>query len=171
VAPYIPGFLAFRESQPVTEMIQKQMTQNPELTPNYLMIDGNGMLHCRKFGLACHIGVILDIPTLGLTKNFYSLENSSNSPKVTRDEHKKKVRNELKKAGDFFNICHEDGAVAGLALKMTNQSERPCYVSIGHKMSLAKAKNLALRTAVHKIPEPTRQADMIGREYIREHFS
>ena len=69
--PYIPGFLAYREVEPIVDLIQNQIKLNPEITPNFIMVDGNGMLHARKFGLACHVGVLTDISTIGISKNYY----------------------------------------------------------------------------------------------------
>ncbi len=171
MAPYIPSFLAFREADAVVEMIKDQVKQRPEVKPDYIMVDGNGMLHCRKFGLACHIGVRVDIPTFGVAKNLYSLNSDeSQSPKEVREENRRRVREELLEAGDSFEVLHDDGSRVGLTLRTTKAGSRPVYVSVGHRISLDMAKTLTMLTSFHKFPEPTRQADLIGREYIRQHF-
>ena len=170
--PYIPGFLAFREVEPMVDLIKKQMENHPELTPDYLMVDGNGKLHKRKIGLACHVGISTNLPTIGVSKNFYAfIENSENcDSKRIRDEHKETLKEHLKIFGDTLEIRHpEDDQIVGLALKSSKETNaKKCiYVSIGHKISLLKAKEIVMKTCLHKIPEPTRQADLLGREYIR----
>ena len=158
----------------MVELIKKQMENHPELTPDYLMVDGNGILHKRKFGLACHVGILTNLPTVGVSKNFYALidENSENccDSKRIRDEHKENLKEHLKIFGDTLQIRHPfDDQIVGLALKSSKDTNaKKCiYVSIGHKISLLKAKELVIKTCLHKIPEPTRQADLLGREYIR----
>ncbi|XP_020550713.1 endonuclease V isoform X8 [Sesamum indicum] len=67
--PYVPGFLAFREAPVLLELLKKMETTSPTLYPQVLMVDGNGLLHPRGFGLACHLGVLADLPTIGIGKN------------------------------------------------------------------------------------------------------
>lgn len=166
--PYIPGFLAFREAQIVVDMVQKQKNTQPDLTPSYLMVDGNGMLHPRKFGLACHIGVHLDMPTVGVAKKIYLLDDDEDQEDggQKRARHKKRVHDQLLKAGDFFDVLQKDGSTVGITLRTTDKGTNPVYVSIGHKVSLDQAKQLAIKCSLHKIPEPTRQADLIGRQHV-----
>ena len=150
-------------------MILEANVKNPESIPHFLMVDGNGILHPRKFGLACHIGVQVGIPTIGVAKNFYSLDSSEETkPLDARLDHRTKLKEELKKSGDFLPIFHpDDEEIVGIALKSCDTSIRPIYVSIGHDTSLLKAKTLVLRASRHKVPEPTRQADILGREFVR----
>ena len=173
--PYIPGFLAYREVDPIVDLIQNQIKLNPEITPNFIMVDGNGMLHARKFGLACHVGVLTDISTIGISKNYYDFHetyspepNVSDVQKQAKIDHKEALKENLKCAGDILKIHHpKDNTVVGYALKGSDKAERCIYVSVGHKISLLKAKNIALRTCEFKIPEATRQADILSRDYIR----
>lgn len=67
--PYIPGFLAFREAPILLGLLEKMKTNNQHFYPQVLMVDGNGLLHPRGFGLACHLGVLADLPTIGVGKN------------------------------------------------------------------------------------------------------
>ena len=167
--------MAFREAQPVIDMIKYQMERCPEKSPDYLMIDGNGINHPRKCGLACHIGVQVDMPTIGVAKNLFSLENYFQgmelNPKESREIFKQKMTQELVKPGDGIELLHpEDNSLLGLALKVSENADKPIFISIGHKMSLARAKAITLRTSNYKNPEPTRLADIFGREYIRKNF-
>ena len=164
--------MAFREVEPMVDLIKNQMENHPELTPDYLMVDGNGILHKRKFGLACHVGTLTNLPTIGVSKNFYAFVDNSEDcdSKRVRDEHKEILKEHLKIFGDTLEIRHpEDDQKVGLALKSSKDSNaKKCiYVSIGHKISLLKAKEIVMKTCLYKIPEPTRQADVLGREYIR----
>ncbi|XP_020550712.1 endonuclease V isoform X7 [Sesamum indicum] len=78
--PYVPGFLAFREAPVLLELLKKMETTSPTLYPQVLMVDGNGLLHPRGFGLACHLGVLADLPTIGIGKNAMWTTKSSLKP-------------------------------------------------------------------------------------------
>lgn len=174
VGPYVPGFLAFRESDPIIQMVRQQMESRPEVTPHVLMVDGNGLLHPRKFGLACHVGLKLNIPTIGVAKNLYFLQShdlNNESVAQNRLKHKEECRDKLKNRGDFFEIPDfgmQDGyGPLGIALKTACDAVNPVYVSVGHKISLETSRQIVLCCSRHRIPEPTRQADIRSREYIR----
>ena len=137
--PYIPGLLSFRES-PVALEAFKQL----ETVPDLLMTDGQGLAHPRGFGIACHLGVLLDIPSVGVAKTFLygqydktqALAPGESTPLL--DKNKKE----------------EIGAVVQTKLR-TN----PLYVSPGHKVSVASATRLVLESIRgYRLPEPTRQA-------------
>ena len=72
--PYIPSFLAFREVDPMLELISSQIQSYPELKPHVLLVDGNGQWHERKAGIASFVGVKTGIPTIGVGKSFYSMD-------------------------------------------------------------------------------------------------
>lgn len=67
--PYVPGFLAFREAPILLQLLEKMRTSDHPFYPQMLMVDGNGILHPRGFGLACHLGVLANLPTIGIGKN------------------------------------------------------------------------------------------------------
>jgi deoxyinosine 3'endonuclease (endonuclease V) len=69
--PYVPSYLSFREIQPVQYLVEKQMSQQPSLTPAAILVDGNGILHPRGAGIACFLGVRTGIPTIGVGKTLY----------------------------------------------------------------------------------------------------
>lgn len=81
--PYIPGFLAFRELpllRQVFTQLEASRTVNPEVPrPDVVMVDGNGLLHPNQFGLACHLGVELDIPVIGVAKNLHAVDGLTKS--------------------------------------------------------------------------------------------
>jgi deoxyinosine 3'endonuclease (endonuclease V) len=70
--PYVPSFLAFREIEPLVELIEEQRQQSPHLTPDVILVDGNGIWHERSAGLASALGVRLDLPTIGVGKTLYN---------------------------------------------------------------------------------------------------
>ena len=206
--PYVPGFLGIRESEPVTRLIKRQMKCYPKLTPHCVMVDGNGLLHFRKFGIACHIGVLTDLPTIGISKDHWRYPSRPCNAKEIRTIQRNKVK-ELKKAGDFQEISHPDDPkdIVGISLrtvdkpytlsdfvyavdnsnnndyykyllslaKSKNYSKKAMYISVGHKISLLKSKELVLRTVKPRkininqsiCPEPTRLADELSRKSIK----
>ena len=71
--PYKAGYLGFREAQPMIESVKFQLKTKPNLKPDVILVDGNGILHPKRFGSACHVGVGLNIPTIGMyIHNMYS---------------------------------------------------------------------------------------------------
>ncbi|HLC65310.1 MAG TPA: endonuclease V [Candidatus Nanoarchaeia archaeon] len=123
--PYIPGFLSYREMPGILETYSKI-----ENKPDLLIIDGNGILHPRRIGIASHLGIILDIPTIGIAK--------------------KLLCGEVK--GDFVEMNGEKRA----ALVMTKEHSKPIYVSPGHKITLKNSVEIVMKTIKrpHKLPEP-----------------
>ncbi|KAL7432205.1 hypothetical protein ACHAXH_004946 [Discostella pseudostelligera] len=83
--PYIPSYLAFREVDPMLELISTQLQSHPELKPDVLLVDGNGQWHERKAGIASFVGVKTGIPTIGVGKSFYSIDGSMKKENVLRD--------------------------------------------------------------------------------------
>ena len=73
--PYMSGYLAIREIEPLQTMVQRQIEQKPECTPRVILVDGNGMLHPRKAGIACFLGVRTGVPTIGIGKNLCCVEH------------------------------------------------------------------------------------------------
>ena len=86
--PYIPSYLAFREVDPMLELISSQLQSHPELKPDVLLVDGNGQWHERKAGIASFVGVKTGIPTIGVGKSFYSIDGIMKKEDVLRDVRK-----------------------------------------------------------------------------------
>ena len=72
--PYIPGFLAFKEIPVYSILFERLKSTRPELWPQILLVDGNGILHTRGFGCASHIGVQMDLPSIGVGKNVFAVD-------------------------------------------------------------------------------------------------
>ena len=134
--PYVPGLLSFREAPVLLKCFRKLRCM-----PDVVMIDGHGLAHPRRFGIACHIGWLLDVPTIGCGKS------------ILVGEYKRLGR----RHGAIGGLIHKGEAV-GCAVR-TRTSVQPVYISIGHRIDLPTAVQLALRCAPRfRIPEPTRQA-------------
>ncbi|XP_025050987.1 endonuclease V isoform X2 [Alligator sinensis] len=162
-APYVPGFLAVREGPVLVEAVQRLREQEPRLSPQVLLVDGNGVLHYRGFGVACHLGVLTGLPCVGVAKNLLHVDG------LAKDElHKEQIR-DLQTGGDTFRLMGASGRVLGMALRSCNKSTKPVYVSVGHRMSLESAVRLVQSCCRHRVPEPIRQADIRSREYLRKH--
>ncbi len=160
--PYVPGFLAFREVDHLLKLIDQLKSEYVELIPQVILVDGNGIFHSNRFGLACHLGVLADIPTIGCGKTVFSVDGID----------KKGVRNAskgLSKAGDYINLKGNSGATWGAALKCTNNSSVPLIINIGHKISLNTAIEVVKSTTKFRVPEPVRLADLKSRVIIKEY--
>ncbi|MCF2910656.1 deoxyribonuclease V [Pseudoalteromonas sp. DL2-H2.2] len=135
--PYIPGLFSFRELPPLLSAFER-LTHKPDM----IVCDGQGLAHPRRFGLACHLGVVLDIPTIGCGKT--RLTGMHEMPLETRGASAPLIDNEQ---------------VIGEVLR-TQDTIKPVYVSVGHKVSLSTAKEWILKlTPKYRLPETTRQAD------------
>ncbi|RNA31168.1 endonuclease V, partial [Brachionus plicatilis] len=97
--PYLAGFLAYREAPFLLERLDRLKRLKPKYYPHCIFIDGNGLLHGNKFGLACHVGYYSDTPTIGVSKQLFQVFGLEKN-----QEHKDRIKNELKKAGDFFEL-------------------------------------------------------------------
>ncbi|NWR82422.1 ENDOV Endonuclease, partial [Furnarius figulus] len=160
-APYVAGFLAFREVPFLVEAVQRLQKEEPKLSPQVLLVDGNGVLHPRGFGVACHLGVLTDLPCIGVAKNLLQVDGL-----VRDDLHKEQIRS-LQSLGDTFPLTGTSGRVLGMVLRSCNSS-KPLYISVGHRVSLDTAVRLVKSCCRYRIPEPIRQADIRSREYIRK---
>ncbi len=134
--PYVPGLLSFREAPPLLQAFARLTT-----VPDVVMIDGQGIAHPRRFGIACHLGLWLQLPCLGCAKS--RLIGTFAEVGETR--------------GSWVPLMH--GAAEIGAVVRTKARTRPVYVSPGHRLDLASAVTLTLAThGGYRIPEPTRLA-------------
>ena len=133
--PYLPGFLAYREGPVFLDAFRK-IRAKPDVT----LVDGNGIAHPRKMGLASFVGVILDICTIGCAKTPFF-------PFVLPPEQKGSYT--------FFRDDRKDKA--GICLR-TRSGVKPIFVSPGHRIDFISAMKLALNCSKFRIPEPLREA-------------
>jgi deoxyribonuclease V len=142
--PYVPGLLAFREIPALMDALGK-LSHVPDL----LVCDGYGLAHPRRFGLACHLGVLTDVPTFGVAKTAFI--GTFEEPGPARGDHADLV---------------DAGKVIGRVLR-TQADTRPVFVSVGHRIGLDAATDLALRLAPnYRLPETTRRSDQASRRAL-----
>jgi len=159
--PYIPGFLAFREVAHLMKLINNLRQNKPELLPQLILVDGNGFLHPRGFGLACHLGVLSGIPTIGIGKTFFVVDG------ITLDK-VKDLEKKLQKGGDSLELKGDSGTIWGALLRSTDNNTKAIFISIGHKICLETSLKLVKKCCLFRIPEPVRKADQMSREFIRK---
>jgi len=160
-APYMAGFLAFREVKHEVKLIEKLRNTHPEYLPQVIFVDGNGVWHQRGFGIASHLGVLVDIPTIGISKNVLVTDG------VTQAFVQHYTNTQLRYAGDHYVIKGiKRGLVLGAIYKHVDHQIQPIMISIGHRISLDSAITLTKLCSLHKIPEAIRQADLRSRRFI-----
>lgn len=142
VFPYIPGLLTFREGPAIIDAYRK-LSKKPAL----LVFDGQGIAHPRRFGIASHIGVLLDLPTIGCAKSRLVGEYQEPGPKK----------------GDFSPLLYE-GEEVGAVLR-TKDGVKPVFVSPGHRIDLKSSREMILSMCRgYRLPQPTRLAHIrLGR--------
>ena len=146
--PYVPGLLSFREIPALLSVLKKLGGM-----PDVLMCDGQGVAHPRRFGLASHLGVLLDIPTVGCAKS--RLIGTHDEPGPAK--------------GDSVAAFRQGRSLIGRVLR-TRDSVKPLYVSIGHKADIESACHLVLDCTIrYRLPEPTRLADRLVASAKRDH--
>ncbi|HUS17468.1 MAG TPA: deoxyribonuclease V [Chloroflexia bacterium] len=136
VFPYVPGLLSFREGPAVLAAFD-QLSRRPDL----VMFDGQGIAHPRRLGIGAHMGVLLNLPSLGVAKSILTGHGPEPGPNP----------------GDWTPLTHK-GEVIGAILR-TKPNVKPVYISIGHRLDLPTAIHWV--TAVcrgYRLPEPTRRA-------------
>ncbi|MXQ87152.1 hypothetical protein E5288_WYG007516 [Bos mutus] len=156
-APYVSGFLAFRELPFLVDAVQQLRQREPRLMPQAT----SSSFAPAGFGVACHLGVLTDLPCIGVAKKLLQVDGLENNAL-----HKEKIQL-LKAGGDSFPLMGGSGTVLGRALRSHDHSTKPLYVSVGHKISLEAAVRLTHSCCKFRIPEPVRQADIRSRDYIR----
>lgn len=150
--PYVPGYLSFREGGPVLAAL-RELTVEPDL----LLFDGSGRIHFRQAGLATHLGVVVDTPSIGVAKNLLCGTPAESLEDLPADSTVQILADE--------RVDADAGICLGYAVQ-TRQFEggtrhvNPVYVSPGHRTGPETAAAVALATcAGYKLPEPIRLAD------------
>ncbi|MFC4906365.1 endonuclease V [Actinomadura gamaensis] len=142
--PYVPGLFAFRELPTLVEALR-----GLSATPGLLVCDGYGLAHPRRFGLACHVGIITGLPTIGIAKTAFVGAHEPPGPA----------------RGDQAPLLL-DGVEVGRVLR-TQDGVKPVFVSVGHRVGLDEACRLALALAPrYRLPETTRRADRLSRDRL-----
>ena len=138
--PYVPGLLSFREAPAVLEAL-RQLRESPDL----LLVDGQGIAHPRRFGIACHLGVLSGIPSIGVAKSRLV-------------GHHEEVPDER---GSWVPL-EDKGEIIGAVLR-SRKGVRPLYVSPGHCVTLATAIEYVMACVTrYRLPETTRWAHRLA---------
>ena len=140
VFSYVPGYLSFREIPVILAAFPKL-----KITPDLILCDGQGLAHPRRLGLACHLGVLLDIPTIGVAKSLY----------IGKHE-------EVPLEKGNWQPLIDNGETIGVVLR-SRTNVKPIYVSVGHKISLPTAIDYVMGCLTkYRLPETTRWADKLA---------
>jgi deoxyribonuclease V len=137
--PYVPAYLAFREG-PLLMAAFDRLSHRPDLC----LFDGHGLAHPRRFGLACHLGVLLDLPSVGCAKSLLA----------------GRYREPRRRRGAWTSI-HLDGDEVGAAVR-TRAGVKPLFVSPGHRVSVRAAVRWVLACSRFRVPEPIRLAEQLA---------
>ena len=138
--PYIPGYLSFREAPAVVAALKKLKRE-----PDLILCDGQGIAHPRRFGLACHIGVVTGLPSIGVAKT--RLIGDYREPDVAKGSQSPLV---------------DKGELIGVVLR-TRDNVKPLFISCGHQVSLETAIDYVLRCVTrYRLPETTRWAHRLA---------
>jgi len=225
--PYVSSYLSFREIEPLTKLVLQQMKDRADLTPEVILVDGNGILHERGAGIASFLGVRTGIPTIGVAKSLYCMDGIDKESVLAglrervatfpdmglhanvQDCHEVVVCTspirctdevtDMKSGDNVTNLgesIHIMKPYYGMAIPIQGTSGQiltaalvghggriiskkkqevkqvgtkiPIYISIGHNISLQEAIQICAGVSWAKIPEPVRQADLIGRDLMRQ---
>eukprot|EP00948_MAST-09A_sp_MAST-9A-sp1_P003616 g3616.t1 len=182
--PYIAGFLAFREKNKLLDLLNDYIMNDSTPDLDCLFVDGNGILHPQRCGLACHLGIAINVPTVGCGKNLLHLDEGLNKDKVHDSIHSYRETN----PNDFtatsndkpYWLCFSaEGTVVPIDAKnavcasffSSKSLVKPIYLSVGHNTNLSECIHWTQHVVGdrrYRIPEPIRQADLRSREYIRQ---
>ena len=147
--PYVPGYLAFREGPVLLSAFEKINRE-----PDVLLFDGHGIAHPNRFGIACHMGVLLDIPSIGCAKS--PLVGEFQMPGESR--------------GSRENLRHE-GETVGVVYR-SRTGVKPIFISPGHRIDLETSLEIVAQCiGKHRIPVPTREAHAAANETRRSELT
>jgi len=153
--PYVPGYLAFREMPSLAKLLQ---AIDGSAAPQVVLVDGNGIFHPRYCGAATHLGVVVDLPTIGVAKTV--LQVGRLGPRVAG-----KISKTLQGPGQWAEFA-EEGQEPLAVLLRPGSGSRPLVVSPGHRVCVATAAAVVAAVCRSSVPEPIRQADRRSRQAV-----
>ena len=152
--PYIPGLLSFREAPACIAAVEKL-----KHTPDIFLIDGQGIAHPRRLGLATHLGLFFDKPTIGCAKS--RLTGCFEEPPLQKGSYTLLKNEKYAKCQTSHEPRITNHEIIGAVVR-TRTNVKPLFVSVGHKCSLKDAVKITLSCAIkYRLPEPTRLAHQL----------
>ena len=143
--PYIPGLLSFREGHAMISALKRL-----KMPPDLILVDGQGIAHPRRIGIASHIGVVLGKPTIGCAKS--RLIGEFSEPRIQKGN---------------WSYLYYKGEEVGAVLR-TRDHVKPLFISPGHLIDIPSSLGIVMESlSVYRIPEPLRRADSLSRELSR----
>ncbi|UJR07771.1 hypothetical protein I4U23_012054 [Adineta vaga] len=158
--PYIANYLAFREAPVFMKLLDIQKEHCSHLTPQVILMDGNGVWHPRRAGIASHFGVLSNIPCFGVSKNVLYADG------MTRERIEELLTNQAPNEDQYCEVIGDSGQVLGLAYNVTGFVKNAVYISVGHKITLTTAREIFRSVCKYRNCEPIRQADLLSREMV-----
>lgn len=162
--PYVPGFLAFKEAPALLYLLDR-FKNSSEIHIDLVLVDGNGILHTNACGLASHLGVLIDKPTIGCGKKIFCVDGLSME---MRNKIKDKFALPETPKGAWEYLVGDSGRVWGAGLKSGPNVKDPLIVSIGHRISLDTAVKIVDMCCLTRVAEPIKIADKKSRSIINK---
>jgi deoxyinosine 3'endonuclease (endonuclease V) len=156
--PYKSGFLGFREVPHYLSLLEKQRLNAKEFIPNVILVDGFGILHHRGAGSATHLGLLSNIPTIGVGKSLLCFDG------LCEKNFKNLVVKEWSPSNKSFSLIGLSGKNYGVAFSANGS--HPVYLSIGNGVSIDTAVKIVEKLSKFRIPEPIRNSDIRSKHYL-----
>ncbi|CAF3907567.1 unnamed protein product [Rotaria magnacalcarata] len=160
--PYISGYLAFREAPVFMKIIDIQKKRCPHLVPQVILMDGNGVWHPRRAGIASHFGVLSGIPCFGVSKKVLNTDG------ITREKIEELLAKKAPEKDQYLEVNGDSGNILGIAYNVTGSVKSAVYISVGHKITLKTACDIFKSVTKYRNCEPIRQADLLSREIVAQ---
>ena len=158
--PYKAGYLAFREAEILFKLLENVQNDYPELVPDVILMDGNGIWHHRGCGIASHFAVLTGVPCVGISKNVLCVDG------IDKDNMREFLAENAPNKGDSVKIIGDSGKELGYAFNVTGSTIRATYVSPGSYISMETSIEIVKRMSKYRVSETIRQADLISRMLV-----
>jgi deoxyinosine 3'endonuclease (endonuclease V) len=162
VVPYVPYYLAYREVPAYLELVNFIKANYPELVPDAIIVDGNGVWHLRQCGCATALAIKSNIPCVGVAKKFLQTDE-----KTQRDDIEAFAQLHAQNKGDFATFTDTNGKILGNIFNVTGSIKKLTYISVGSGMTLECATLIVTSFGEFRNNEAVRQADLLSRKLAK----
>jgi endonuclease V len=159
--PYKATYLSYREAPALIKLHDYIKKHYSEIAPDLFILDGSGIWHPRRCGLATYFSHKTGIPSFGVAKNFLHIDNWTKSDIETN------IKQYAPNQGDIFRVHGKDGVLIGAVINATGSVKSVVYVSVGNNMTLDHAISILSQMSKYRVNEAVRQADLFSRELLR----